>query len=91
MSTLYIPANDQQSFANLEERMDSPSFIHREKQDTYAAVDWWSSFHLVWSENVTRTSNTGVLLKKTSGAGCQIMILTQITFISFHIVLIYQD
>lgn len=44
MSTLYIPANDQQSFANLEECMDSPPFIHREEQDTNAAVDRWSSF-----------------------------------------------
>lgn len=83
VSTLYIPANDQQSFANLEECMDSPPFIHREEQDTNAAVDRCSSFHSVWSENVTRTSNTGVLLKKTSGVVSPILILTQITFIFF--------
>ena len=82
MSTLYIPASDQQSFANLEKRMDSPSFIHRgREQDTNAAVDRWSSFYSVWSENVTRTSCTGVLLKETSGVTSQILILTQIIFI----------
>ena len=58
-----------------------PLIIHREEQDTNAAVDRWSSFHSVWSENVTRTSNTGVLLKKTSGVVSQVLILTQITFI----------